>query len=338
MTQIIYVSCPNSHQIYVWKLDEYKEKLELMQIVCTFNNSAHPIVIHPNKQILYIGVRPNFGITSYHISQEGLLHSINTTQIFISPTYLAINKTGTFLYCASYQYNTVNIISINKSGIIIDSIQIINGLLGCHSVNIDNQEKLLWVPCLKEDFIRIFRIHISKGTLTPFNPNCIIMNKGSGPRHMTFHNLKPYAYVINELNGTISVIKYDLENITTPLLILQTINIAPNNLFKQFWAADIHITPDNRWLYCSDRASNIISCFQICSETKQLRFVNYQITEIQPRGFAIDNTGKFLIVAGQKSNQITLYSIDINCGKLNIISSYPSGIGPIWINVLSKDV
>lgn len=334
MIQTVYVSSPNNQKIYVWRLDSFKSKLELMQVINTFGN-AQPIGVHPNKKFLYTGVRPNFGITTYAINKEGLLSKIKNTKINNSPTYLVLNKQGTFLYCASYNYNTVQVISIDTLGIPNNTIQIIENLSGSHSANIDNSKTLLWIPCLLEHSIRLFNIHKSKGILIPNNPNYIITNPLSSPRHMAFHNIDNYAYIINELNGTIDVIKYNLKKTIDQFVLIQTIHILPNKKAQQFWSADIHITPDNNWLYCTDRFFHTISSFQILSENKKLKFVDYKYTEQQPRDFEIDSTGQFLIVAGQKSNHISLYSINFKNGKLDLISRYASGNNPSWVTIIS---
>ncbi|WHL24785.1 MAG: 6-phosphogluconolactonase [Candidatus Blochmannia vicinus] len=333
MMQIVYVASPESQQIYVWKLDNVHGLLELVQVISTFG-SAQPVVAHPNKQFLYVGVRPNFGITAYHINKEGLLTDVGTVELLSSPTHLISDAQGKFLYCTSYRNNTVSVIPIGGSGIPgRRPVQIIEGLLGCHSANIDNKcANSLWVPCLKEHSVRLFKIN-SFGILTPDNPYMIKTNIGSGPRHMIFHDFSYCAYIINELTSTVDVIKYD--NLQKIASVVQTISIIPEDVsFERYWAADIHITPNGRWLYCSDRAANIISCFEVSKDTQELKFVHYQFTEEQPRGFAIDYKGEFLVVAGQKSNYISLYQIDINNGKLTILSRYLSGRGPMWVNIV----
>lgn len=331
MHQIIYISNPERQHIYVWKLNDIKKKLKLIQTLHTPGN-AQPIAIHPNQKFLYVGIRPHFSIITYHIDQNGLLNAIKITKLLNSPTYLTINMTGTLLYCISYNYNSINVIEINRTGIPDRIVQIIKQLPGCHSANIDTTQRLLWIPCLQEHSIRLFNINKIYGTLTAHSPDRISMNTDSGPRHMDFHKITNHSYVINELNGTISVIKYKSKTIKPT--IIQTIQIVPNKQnVKQFWAADIHITPDNRWLYCSDRFLNIISCFKICSQTQKLQFMYTQHTEKQPRGFAIDITGNFLIVAGQKSCYIALYKINPSTGKLNLLSRYSSGIGSMWISI-----
>lgn len=338
MMQIVYVSSPESQQIYVWKLDDSKLKLELIQVVNTLGN-VQPITIHPNQKFLYAGIRPDFGIITYSINAQGLLKEIKITKIFSSPTFLCTNKTGNYLYCASYQKNTIDVLSISKLGILKHIIQTVKNLMGCHSVNMDNNNKLLWAPCLLESNIRIFNIDKLQGLLTAHNPDQIFTHSAniqSSPRHMVFHSDNSHAYVINELNGTIDVIKYNFKQIKNSIISLQqTIKIIPTNNIQKFWSSDIHITPNSRWVYCTDRLHDTISYFQILPIDKKLKFINLQKTEKQPRGFSIDATGQFLIVAGQKSNHIALYSIDNKNGQLNLIERYVSGLGPMWINIIS---
>ncbi|WP_236840096.1 6-phosphogluconolactonase [Blochmannia endosymbiont of Camponotus nipponensis] len=323
---------PKSQHIYAWKLNNIHGQLELMQIIHT-PGQAQPMAVHPNKQFLYVGIRPNCGITAYYINQEGILTEQGTIEILNTPTHLISDTKGTFLYCTSYRDNTISVIPISISGMLNSPIQILTGLLGCHSANICKYEELLWIPCLHEHSIRLFKINLS-GTLTPHNPCIIKANVGSGPRHMSFYNFGGYAYVINELTSTVNVIKYN--NFQTIPSIIQTLSIIPKNInTTRCWAADIHITPNGRWLYCSDRATNIISYLEISKTTKKLKLIGYQPTEEQPRGFAIDYQGEFLIVAGQKSNFISLYSINPNNGAITFLSRYPSGQGPMWVSIVS---
>lgn len=337
MAQIVYVTSPESQQIHVWTLNEQREKLDLMQVIST-PGQAQPIVIHPTKKFLYVGIRPNFKIVTYSIDKFGLLKYVGSIKIFGSPTYLAINKKGTFLYCASYQFNSITVVSINALGILENLIQIINDLLGCHAVGVDPHKELLWIPCLKENSIRLFQ-EDTFGKLIEFNPNIITGDALVGPRHIIFHRINCYAYIMNELNSTVGVINYDFfchNKVTNG--IRQILDLVPRCDFThasiKYWGADIHITPDGCWLYCTDRATNIISYFKVFHETKLLKFIGCQYTEMQPRGFAIDTIGEFLIVAGQKSHHLALYRINQNTGELISLSRYQVGKGPIWVNII----
>ncbi|UAJ65073.1 6-phosphogluconolactonase [Candidatus Schneideria nysicola] len=331
MKKIIYISNPESQQIYVWKINTEHNTLTLIQIV-DVPGKGQPITVHPNKKYLYIGIYPQYSIVSYYIDNNGLLHQVGIVQTYGKPTYLSTNLEGTILYCASYSKNSISIYPIQKNSLPSYAINTLYNITTCHSVNFDSINKIIWVPCLKEDMIKLFYISKSKDEyLINTNSKNIYLPLGSGPRHMVFHSNGKYAYVINELNNTICVFKIEKE---IPKII-QIIDFIPKNFIGKCWAADIHITSDNRWLYCSDRSTNTIYYFNISKEGDQLFLVGCQKTEKQPRGFNIDDSNNFLIVAGQKSNCIAFYKINREKGNLVLISRYKVGIEPIFVWILT---
>jgi 6-phosphogluconolactonase len=103
------------------------------------------------------------------------------------------------------------------------------------------------------------------------------------------------------------------------------------------WAADIHITPDGRHLYTTDRTASLISIFDVSAQDGTLTLIGHQPTETQPRGFNIDHNGQFLIAAGQKSHHIEVYGIEPDNGNLTPLARYAVGQGPMWVSVLALD-
>ncbi|AKC60506.1 6-phosphogluconolactonase [Blochmannia endosymbiont of Camponotus (Colobopsis) obliquus] len=330
MTQIVYVSTPVSRQIYVWCMKK-DGLLTLLQIVNTYG-SVQPMVVHSNKKFLYVGVvRPIFGIIRYLINEYGMLYKQDTILLSGSPTYLSIDDNIKILFCASYHHNDLTMIPLNLKGTFNLPIKKITGLIKCHSVNIDKRHRKIWVPCLGEDCIYIFNIDVNvTGRAILYIKSLLKMKKYSGPRHMAFNNKNNFAYVINELNGTVTVIDHNDHDCPK---IIQTLDMMPNFHNNVRWASDIHITPNSDWLYCSDRMSNTISYFKIFNNGT-LRLIGHQTTEIQPRSFAIDHMGRYLIVAGQKSNSIAVYTINSYNGSLKLLSRYCVGIGPAWVTIL----
>ncbi|AKZ65806.1 6-phosphogluconolactonase [Candidatus Palibaumannia cicadellinicola] len=330
MKTFVYVSSPESKNIHVFKMDT-SGILKLLQVVNT-PGIGQPMIIHPAKTHLYLGVRPVCSIISYSINNNnGLLHEENTSLLpsTLSPTHLTTDLSGRTLYCTSYNGSCLSVSQINENGIASKPIQIIDSLINCHSSNIDTNNKVVWVPCLTEDRIRLF-YREKTGTLTPCSPEAVHNNDGTGPRHMVFHHSGRYAYVINELNSSVTI----YSNAGNFPCILKTINFMPDLFYGVRWAADIHITPDGKWLYCSDRSASIIACFSVSDDGSKLHLIGHHNTEKQPRGFNIDATGSYLIVSGQKSNHITVYSINKTNGFLNILSRNLVGKGPIFVVIL----
>lgn len=331
MKQIIYISNPESKNIYVWEINK-KGLLKLLQIINTPGN-GQPIAISPNKKYLYLGIRPLSSVVSYKIDNKGLLIQIGISSLPGFPTYITTDLTGNILYSVSFNNNCLSASNINNKGIVEKTKKILTGLIGCHSVNTSIDNKIIWIPCLKENIIYLYKIDknnfFKKYQKIIFNSELTM-----GPRHMVFNRNGNYAYVINELSGTISIISIFYKKNFFSLK--ETISIMPNNFKGKCWSSDIHITPNNKFIYCCDRNTNMITIFKLLNKGSKLKLIGYKETEKQPRGFNIDTKGNFLIVAGQKSNFISVYKIDNNYGLLTYIKRYKVGLGPMWISIIDK--
>lgn len=195
------------------------------------------------------------------------------------------------------------------------------------------------------------------GTLTHNTPEAVHTKVGQGPRHLAFSPNNRYVYVLNELDGTVNV--YAIDNETGLLTEIQSISAVPRdaNLVPGsprgaiggpqpassapppdestvIWAADIHITPDGRFLYASERTTSTLAGFAVDSLAGKLVYINSYETEKQPRGFNIGPRGNYLICAGQKSDQISVFKINRETGELQRLKRYPVGKNPNWIEIV----
>lgn len=332
MQQVVYIASPESQQIHVWQLAS-SGQLTLLQVVDA-PGQVQPMVIAPNKQHLYVGVRPSFSAISYHIDAKGLLTQVGSASLPGSPTHLSTDKHGRFLFSASYSGETLSVSPIDAQGIVGEPIQQLDGLSGCHSSNIDPENRVLWAPCLKEDRIRLYDVS-AEGELSVAAQAELRAVEGAGPRHMDFHPNQRFAYCVNELNSTVDVI--ELHSVEGKARTVQSLDAMPQDFADTRWAADIHLTPNGRFLYCSDRTASLLSIFQVSEDGSTLSLVGHQPTETQPRGFNIDHSGEFVISAGQKSQHIEVYRIDQESGKLQPLARYAVGQGPMWVSVLALD-
>jgi 6-phosphogluconolactonase len=101
------------------------------------------------------------------------------------------------------------------------------------------------------------------------------------------------------------------------------------------WAADIHLTPDGKFLYASERTTSALAAFRVDPKTGLLTPIDSYPTEKQPRAFNIDPTGRYLLSVGQLSNSMTSYAIDKATGKLLKLKEYPVGKNPNWVEIVS---
>lgn len=328
MKQTVYTASPESQQIHVWRLEEQGE-LTLLQVV-DVPGQVQPMVVSPDKRFLYVGVRPEFRVIAYRISAEdGILAEAGQSALPGSPTHISTDKTGRFLFSGSYNAGCVSVVRLND-GLPGEVVDVVEGMDGCHSANISPDNQTLWVPALKQDRICLFALG-ENGKLTARQPAEVNTVEGAGPRHMAFHPNGKFAYCVNELNGTVDV--WALSDAHGNIECVQTLDIMPADFSDTRWAADIHITPDGRHLYTCDRTASIITVFSVSEDGSILAVEGFQPTETQPRGFNIDNTGNFLIAAGQKSHHIAVYGIEGAQGLLSEKGRYAVGQGPMWVVV-----
>jgi 6-phosphogluconolactonase len=188
-----------------------------------------------------------------------------------------------------------------------------------HSVNLDHAGRFAFVADLGADKLFIYRFDSATGTLAPADPPAMILPPGSGPRHFSFDPAGKFAYLINEMGGTIAVFSYDAGN--GMLSQRQLIRTLPDDFKGINTSAEVLVHPSGRFLYASNRGdTNFITIFSIEPGSGRLSLIGYQPTLGKtPRNFRIDPTGKFLIAANQDSDSIVLFAIDPNTGKLSPI-------------------
>ena len=137
---------------------------------------------------------------------------------------------------------------------------------------------------------------------------------GSGPRHLDFHPTNRYAYLVEEMSGTVVAFAYK----TGELKSIQRISALPANFNGLVGSADIHVSADGKFLYCSNRGtSNSITIFKIDNLTGKLTVVGEQSCMGKtPRNFNFDPSGNFLLVANMHSDEIVIFKIDKKTGLL----------------------
>lgn len=325
MKHVVYTASPESQQIHVWQLNE-EGALTLLQVVDA-PGQVQPMVVSPDKTFLYVGARPDFRILAYKIDSEGKLKEAGHASLPGSPTHISTDREGRFIFVGSYNDACVSVSPIGDNGLPGEPSQVVKGLDGCHSANIDFSNQTLFVPALKQDRIALFEL-AQNGELTPRTQAEVNTTAGAGPRHMVFHPNQKFAYCVNELDSSV-----DVWALGDKIEKVQSLDMMPEGFSDTRWAADIHITPDGRFLYSCDRTASIITVFSISNDGATLAIEGYQPTETQPRGFNIDSTGQYLIAAGQKSHHVAVYKIAGENGLLHELARYAVGQGPMWVTI-----
>lgn len=182
-----------------------------------------------------------------------------------------------------------------------------------HMVQFTPDKKYVLANDLGTDKIYMYKYNPESADNVLVIKDSISVKRGSGPRHLTFSANGKFAYLLQELDGTLTVFSYENEK----LIRLEENQITDDDFRGEISAADIHISPDGKFLYATNRGTvNDITYFEIQKDGR-LRYKGSTKTMGEgPRNFAIDPTGNFLLVAHQYSNNVVIFSIDKKTGKL----------------------
>lgn len=241
------------------------------------------------------------------------------------PCYIELDKTGKHVVTANYSGGSITAFDINGDGTLTTATQLIR-FTGkgadaerqkaphLHCVRYSPDGKYLFADDLGTDKIHKFGINESNegNYLKVGTPAAFDVAPGSGPRHLDFHPNGKYAYLINELSGAVIAFNYDANagNLTQ----IQTIQA---DTLSAKGSADIHVSPDGKFLYASNRLKGDgIAIFSINQADGKLTKVGYQETGVHPRNFVITPNGKFLLVASRDNDVIQIFLIDRVTGLL----------------------
>ena len=173
----------------------------------------------------------------------------------------------------------------------------------------------------------------ASGRLTENSPATLQPPAGTGPRHLDFHPSGDIVYLLNELDATITTLALNRTN--GRLRALHNVAMLPPGFAGEPWGADLHLSPDGRILYSSERRSSTLAAFRIDTDTRALNLLGHITTEPQPRGFNLDPSGRWLVVAGQVSNRVTVYAINPHSSMPETRASVGVGNNPNWIEIVA---
>ncbi|WP_428067909.1 lactonase family protein [Chryseobacterium gambrini] len=316
--------------IYVYELNTQNGKLSKIASVSGISNPSF-LTLSPNGKYL-------FACTESKTKNGGSVSSFEfnpdkKTLQFISkqssggenPVYLTVHPSGKWLVNGNYTEGSVSVYPISGNGTLEPFVQNIQFSEG--SVNPDRQDRAhihstvfspdsdyLFLPDLGADKIRAYRFYGEKNTpLQEAEIPFIKTTLGAGPRHFTFHPNGKFAYCIEEMGGAASVYAYKNGNLKP----LQRIFTHPETCKEDFESSDVHISPDGKFLYASNRGKeNNIAIFSI-QDDGSLKTIGYQsVKGKHPRTFNLDPSGQFLITANTATNNVTVFKRNPETGLL----------------------
>lgn len=355
----VYVSNDVSGTVTGYRLDTSRGTLEP---IGTFpaGKKAMSSVVSPDHKMLYVSVRSQpYRVVAYHIEADGQLQKRSETPLPQSMAYLSTDRSGRFLLSASFGGDLVSINAIDGQGNVVEKpVQVVHTGKRAHAVQVDAQNRFLYVTQLGTDQLLQFRFDAGSGRVTPLDPPFINIQHeaATGPRHFVFAPARDghgqrNMYILNEMAGNITRVTLDDQGRASAHEDVSSVSPdedmqrgearpltgdddLPPSAKPRIWQADIHITPDGRYLYATERTSSTLTSFRVDPTDGHLTRLASIKTEAQPRGFAIDNSGRFLIESGQKSDHISLYRINPADGALTMAGRYPGGDGANWVTLV----
>lgn len=239
-----------------------------------------------------------------------------------APCHIEADQTGNFIITTNYVGGVAKMYHRQADGSLVstDKFEVANALLPggdphLHSAQFSPDNRIVAIADLGLDRIWLFEPDLTNGKLIPHDQSFVKLAEKAGPRHTTWSADGRFLYVINELNSTINVIGYD-EN-TNRFTILQTITTLPPGWTGNNSTADLHLHPNGKFLYGSNRGHNSIAGFLVDQKTGQLTANGHEPTRGEiPRNFSLSPNGRFLYAANQNSSTITVFSLNVKNGKL----------------------
>ena len=356
----VYVSNGEDGDIAVMKLDPKTGDMKIVDKVPAGPNVKH-MTLSPDHRFLYASIRSEpFSVISYSINPDtGNLSLLSKELLPHNMAYISVDQTGRFLFSVSYTDATIEVNPIGLDGVVkSEPVQVISTGPNPHSILVDRTNQFAYVPHLGNAQIKQFLFNESTGVLTPNDPEVVYTKDGSGPRHFDFSPNNRFVYVSNEMDGMVYF--YKIDNKTGILTEMQRISAIPPDLSLEpstpadgngdsdgdsapgmedgevttFGVADIHITPNGKWLYVSVRATSTITAFGVDLHTGNLTYIGSYDTEKIPRGINIDPRGNFVIAAGEESGHVSVHAINQETGELELLNRYEIGKDPNWIEIV----
>ncbi|MFT4116754.1 lactonase family protein [Bradyrhizobium sp.] len=333
-----YVGNADSNDISVFEMSDNGEMTPVQTVTLAGvekPGSSTPLAITPDHHVLIAGARaqPYLAVSFSIDHRSGRLSHIGNGPLADSMANIASDRAGKFLFSASFGGNRVAVNPLLANGVAGAPTQVIPTGPNAHAFLPSPDNRFVFATNLGSDQVLAFAFDAATGALTPADPPAIKVPEKSGPRHFVFHPNGKFVYLVHELNGDVAVFAYAAGS--GAWTEIQRTTAMPAGSNAKPWAADIHITPDGRFLYASERTTSTLTAYKVDAVAGRLTTIGSVPTETQPRGFNIDPGGRYLAAVGETSDGMTVYAIDQDSGALARLKSYPTGKRPNWVEFLS---
>jgi 6-phosphogluconolactonase len=320
--------------IYVYRLDASSGSLELCSVAETGRPNPSYLAFDPSRRFLYaVNELKEFeGASSGAVSaflvdpDSGELSFLNRKPTHgTDPCHLTVHPTGRYVLIANFMSGSVCVLPIQDDGSLGDATDFVQHQGSsvnptrqtgphAHAVTLDGTGCYAFVPDLGIDKLMIYRFDADQGKLEPHDEPWVEVAAGAGPRQVVLHPQGRYAYLINELNSTMTAFRHDGEG---GLREIQTLSTLPEDFAGASTCAEVQVSPSGKFLYGSNRGHDSIVIYAIDQKDGRLTCIGHESTQGQtPRNFAVGPAGEFLLAANQNTDNIVTFKLHPTSGKL----------------------
>jgi 6-phosphogluconolactonase len=348
-----YTDGGRSEGIYQVRMDRRSGQLRRVGSVDAGANPSF-LAIHPNGRVLYAvnelekyKERPTGAVSAFAIERDtGALARLNEQPSEGgAPCYVSVDRSGRAVLVANYAGGSIAVLPIQANGALASAAHVVQHkgkgpnaerqeAPHAHCILADPSNRFALAADLGVDRVFVYRLDLDGKSLRHVEGGDAVMRPGAGPRHIAFHPTLPLVFVANELDSTVATLRFDAER--GALSPLDTLSTVPPRWTGTNYPADIHVAASGRTLYVSNRGHNSIAVFSVAESTGALMLDQVASTEGDwPRNFSLDPTGRWLLVANQRSDSVVVFGRDPENGRLTPTGHQIAIPSPVCLRFLS---
>jgi 6-phosphogluconolactonase len=323
----------DSKGIYVYRYNASSGQLTSLGVAAETPNPSY-LAVDPTHKFLYAvnelqdyKGKKSGAVTAFSIDRKtGKLTKLNeVASRGEDPCYISLDKTGKYVLVANYTSGNIAVFPVRKDGSLGEASAFVQHHGSgpnkdrqegphAHFIRTTADNRFAVVSDLGLDKLLVYRFDAANGSLLPNDPPVADVPPGEGPRHVAFAPNNKFAYTVNELKSSITAFTFDAS--AGILKAFQTVSTLPKDFTGQNDGAEIHVHPNGKFLYVSNRGHDSIAQFAIDQNTGRVTLVhNFSIQGKTPRDFELDPSVRHLLAAGQDSNNIVVFTLDPRTGR-----------------------
>ncbi len=321
-----YANADKSNGIHVYRFNGETGSFEQVGEPTPLLNSSYLAISSDKKNVYAVGEGGQGSVNAYSFNPaNGKLTFLNSIPSE-GPCYVSVDNLKKFVLAGNYGGGSVVSVALSADGSFrtneVQKIQHEGKSVvtdrqekpHVHSVVLSPDHRYLLVPDLGVDKVYQYKVDVSKKeALTPASVPYTTVKPGGGPRHLAFHPNGKFAYLALELVADVAVFDYK----DGKLDMKQNITMLESGFNGKVSAADIHTSPDGKFLYASNRGdANQIAIYSIGKDGKISLIGHQSVLGKTPRNFVIDPTGNFLLAANQNTDDVVIFKRDLKTGML----------------------